>query len=349
MRTNLALRGDNIGTQRAHLTSKTPSFSSDEVLPWYPKTYWTQLTDISADGRYALLTVGHERPLNSKWEQEHRQLRPLHGGTYDVILVDIVTGAHKSISSVNRISRYNAGAKFWPNSNSLLCFTAMIGDQMHPIITDYTGLNKRPVTKSGFSYGIHLCPDGNRMAFHRDYKIVIATLDGHEREISSGHQFNFMPRWSPDGSLLMFLSGRNATECDIAVIDTLSLKTVCRISRERYKGWFSIMDVPDFHDGSSDIPTWSHDGSKIYYSVGKSIKIASAHDGAVHTVIRGAWDVYSPTPSKDGMKLAYGSFRTTTASDDYSRNIFMLHLESGQETQVTKCRRGIAALWPVWA
>ena len=33
-----------------------------------------------------------------------------------------------------------------------------------------------------------------------------------------------------------------------------------------YQGWVGFLDVPDFHNGSSDIPVWSADGASVFYT-----------------------------------------------------------------------------------
>ena len=48
--------------------------------------------------------------------------------------------------------------------------------------------------------------------------------------------------------------------------------------RGGYRGVVEFLDVPDFHNGSSDVPVWSADGSSIFYtaSVGENVELFRA-------------------------------------------------------------------------
>src|SRR5262249_51110031 len=87
--------------------------------------------------------------------------------------------------------------------------------------------------------------------------------------------------------------------------------------RGGYRGVVEFLDVPDFHGGSSDLPTWSTDGVKVYYTAkvasnielfrttldGRNEQLTHARAGSLH---------YHPTPSPDGKRLAIGANREGT-------------------------------------
>src|ERR1700722_17854319 len=88
----------------------------------------------------------------------------------------------------------------------------MIDGNMHPFRMDHDGKNKRDLTKGSneFTYGFSASPDGKRISYHKSYRVYLADADGsNAKEIKTGNPFNFVPKWSPDGAWLVFLSGEH--------------------------------------------------------------------------------------------------------------------------------------------
>ena len=114
-----------------------------------------------------------------------------------------------------------------------------------------------------------------------------------------------------------------------------------------YQGWILFLDVPDFHQGSSDIPAWSADGKTVFYTAqlgenvelfqvtldGKTTQLTKSAPGTLH---------YHIAPSANGRWLLYGSKR------DAVRQLFVRDLSSGRELQLTTLQRGRAAMWAQW-
>src|SRR5262249_45136902 len=137
--------------------------------------------------------------------------------------------------------------------------------------------NKRDLTGDSkeFAYGFSASPDGKRIAYHKSYQVYVAKADGSgARQVKTGQPFNFVPRWSPDGSELLFLSGRHY-DCHPHVVraDGSGLRKLA--DRGGYKGVIDFLDVPDFHGGSSDYPVWSADGRAVFYTarVGRNVEL----------------------------------------------------------------------------
>ena len=110
----------------------------------------------------------------------------------------------------------------------------------------------------------------------------------------------------------------------------------------------SFSDVPDFHQGSSDLPVWSADGKSVFYTaqVGKSVELfqvtldgksrqltQSAAPGTLH---------YHPQPSPDGKSLLYGSKR------DGVRQLYVMRLADRAERRITDLKPGHGAMWAHW-
>jgi Tol biopolymer transport system component len=117
--------------------------------------------------------------------------------------------------------------------------------------------------------------------------------------------------------------------------------------RGGYRGVVEFLDVPDFHEGSSDIPVWTVDAKAIFCTAkvddnvelfyvgldGQRVQLTQGPKVSLH---------YHPQPSPDGQWLAYGSKRNGV------RNLYVMRLSDRTETPITRLERGHAAIWPHW-
>lgn len=310
---------------------------------------WTQFAGWSPDGRQAIVYRGWQDPENARWEEEHGTFRMLPGKwSLDSCLVDLASGALTNATAVERVSHYNSGLFFLPDDRGL-GFTPLIDGVSKPYVMDLDGRNKRDVSGdgAGFTYGYSRSPDGGLISYHEDYQIYIADADGtHRRHVATGHPFNFGPRWSPDGGWLLFVSGEHGRSNPYVVRrDGTGLRELTTL--DGYQGWVAFLDVPDFHQGSSDLPVWSTDGMSVFYTAkvdgnvelfqitldGVTTRLTNSPPGTLH---------YHPTPSPDGGRLLYGSQREGV------RQLFVLDLVHLAETPLTRLETGHAAMWPHW-
>ncbi|HRZ81674.1 MAG TPA: hypothetical protein P5069_04390, partial [Candidatus Hydrogenedentes bacterium] len=222
---------------------------------------WTQFAGWSPDGRRAVVCRGWQDPENARWEEEHKTFRMEPGKwSLDCCLVDLETGAVFNATAVDRVSHYNGGLFFLPDGR--MGFTALVDGVSKPFVMDADGRNKRDVSGEGggFAYGYSASPDGKRISYHEDYQIHVANADGTDkRRVETGNPFNFGPRWSPDGEWILFSSGeRGKSNPHVVRHDGTGLRKLADLNG--YQGWILFLDVPDFHEGSSDTPVWSADG-----------------------------------------------------------------------------------------
>lgn len=314
----------------------------------------TQFAGWSPEGGTAIVGRCWESAENAAWEEEHKTFRFIEGqALYDSYLVDIRTGRAFNVTEVERVSHYNAGLFFIPGTPERLGFTAMIGENSHPFVMDLDGRNKRDVSgeKEGFAYGFSVSPDASRITYHKDYQVYIAQADGADAvKIETGNAFNFGPQWSPDGQWVMFVSGEREN-CDPYVVraDGSGLRRVA--SRNGYKGWIAILDVFDFHEGSSDVPIWANDSRGIYYTAlfGANVELMWASlDGEVRQLTRGTEGAlhYHPKLSPDGRWMAFGSTQSGR------RQLYVRSADPREEEAVTHAitdvDEGWAAMWPHW-
>ncbi|MFN5741323.1 MAG: TolB family protein [Planctomyces sp.] len=311
---------------------------------------WTQFAGWSPDGRTAVVLRGWESAENAQWEEEHKTFRfTPEGWLVDSFLVDMASRKAQNVTAVDRVSFYNSGLFFWPADPSKLGFTALIDGNSQPFRMDRDGRNKTDLSKdsNGFSYGFSSSPDGSRISWHENYQISLADADGSNRiHVQTGHPFNFAPSWSPNGKWLLFVSGEHYNcHPHIVKADGTGLKKL--VDRGGYRGVTQFLDVPDYHDGSSDVPVWAADGQSVFCTAtisgsvellrvtlaGRISQLTHSAEGTSH---------YHPKPSPDGQWLVYGSNRNGI------RNLYVMQLADGKEHPLTNVPAGHAAMHAWW-
>ncbi|MBX7257968.1 MAG: hypothetical protein K1Y02_16530 [Candidatus Hydrogenedentes bacterium] len=349
-RTNLPTRFANQITMRAHVVGIDGSSPRPiaESLTAEPNS-WTQFAGWTPDGRQAVIGRGWETPENAAWEEENKTFRMTQDWLYDTYFLDMTSGNLVNLTAVERVSNYNAGIIFVPDDNNTLGFTALINGISHPFLMDRDGRNKRDVSqgKDGFSYGFSASPDGRFIAYHKDYQVYVANKDGSEpKQIDTGNPFNFCPLWSPSGEWLMFVSGEHYN-CHPTIVhpDGTGLRKLA--DRGGYEGVTPVIDVFDFHGGSSDVPVWSIDGASIYYTarVNDAIELMRVSvDGRIEQLTRSKPGVahYHPKPSPDGKYLAFGS------NESGPRRLYVSDLDAAEPQPITPREEGFGAMWLHW-
>lgn len=288
-----------------------------EELARDPNT-WTQFAGWSPDGRTAIISSVWESPENAAWERQHKRFRMTEGWLADICLLELATGKVLNLTAVERVSIYNSGLFFLPDGKGL-GFTPLIKSISKPFVMDMDGRNKRDVSSQGggFAYGYSASPDGRLISYHENYQIYVSNLDGSgKRKINTGNPFNFVPKWSPDGEWLMFVSGEHYN-CHPYVVrrDGTGLRKLA--DRGGYRGVVERLKHPDFHSESSDVPVWAADGQSIFYTAkvgdrielmrvtldGKAVPLTDSKPGTRH---------YHPAVSPDGKWVLFGSDRSGT-------------------------------------
>jgi len=343
-------RHANVRTMRAVISSADGSGHREVAgeLVDGPEA-WTQFAGWSPDGKQAIIMRGWEDPENARWEEEHRTFRMEPGKwMLDSCLLDLASGKLTNLTAVERVSHHNGGLFFLPDGKGL-GFTPLINGVSKPYLMDLDGRNKRDVSGkgAGFIYGYSASPDGKLISYHEGYQIYVSRPDGSEKiHIETGNTFNFGPRWSADGQWLLFISGEHHRSNPCVVRrDGTGLRKLA--DRNGYWGSILFLDVPDYHEGSSDVPVWSTDGKTVFYTAqagkaeelfqvtldGKSEQLTKTPDETLH---------YHPEPSPDGQWLAFGSKRVG------ARQLYVMRLADCSERRITNLAPGHAAMWLHW-
>ncbi len=344
-------RHANVRTMRATVTKADGSGKRTmaEQLADGPDA-WTQFAGWSPDGDQAIVYRGWQNPENARWEEEHRTFRfTTNAWLLDSYLVNLASGKVENVTAVERVSFYNSGLFFWPSDPAKLGFTALIEGNSHPFRMDRDGRNKLDLTKNSkeFSYGFTSSRDGKRISYHKNYHIFLADADGsNATEVVTGKPFNFGATWSPNSRWVLFLAGEHHNcHPHVVAADGTGLRKLA--DRGGYSGSVEFLDVPDFHEGSSDVPVWAVDGQSVYYTalVGGNVELFRVNlEGKTEQMTKSAPGTlhYHPEPSPDGQWLVCGSKR------DGVRQLCLVRLADRTERQITDLRPGQAAMWPHW-
>ena len=180
----------------------------------------------------------------------------------------------------------------------------------------------------------HFSPDGTKIAFHRGKSrfgvglftrrnILLMNPDGSgQTEITNDPEFDdFHPSWSPDGSKIVFYSGRDGDD-EIYVMDADGSNPI------------RLTDSP----GSDRDPEWSPNGDKIVFvslrEGGFDVYVMDA-DGSNQTQLTSTFgENFDPGWSPDGSKIVFVSSRE--GLDD---EIYVMDADGSNQTRLTE-RRG---------
>lgn len=309
---------------------------------------WTQFAGWSPDGKQAIVGSFWESPENAAWERDHKTFRMTEGWLADICLVDLSSKKLINLTKVDRVSIYNTGQFFLPNARGF-GFTPLIHGISKPFVMDLDGTNKRDVSSNGtgFTYGYSVSPNGQRIAYHEDYQIYVANVDGTDkRKIDTGNPFNFAPAWSPDSEWLMFVSGQHY-DCHPHVVRADGTQLVKLADRGGYRGVVEKLKPPDFHSESSDIPVWARDGQSIFYTakVGQAVEMMRANlDGTISQLTHSSPNVrhYHPAVSPDGQWLLFGSDRSGRMQ------LHRCRVDGSEMSQITNVGEGYMAMHGFW-
>lgn len=219
------------------------------------------------DGRRAIL-VSHE--TNAAWQsdpfQQYKQSRS-HCWIWDMRSRQLT-----EILTKERLAPFYTAGLLLPGEERITVSVLREKEQLYVMNLDGTG--QVPITQpTEYTYGTSLSPDGERLAFHSNYQIYTARVDGSGRtKVAGGAKglLYFSTSWSPDGEWLVYMVCDTKAEpghdwCDIWIGRPDGTE-----NRALTQGGAALFDAAHGARGNgaggSNLPKWAPDGAGILYS-----------------------------------------------------------------------------------
>lgn len=209
------------------------------------------------------------------------------------------------------------------------------------VVITADGAEQQTIAATGkteiYSPALDWSPDGQRIAWESgarsdEVPAGINAIDletGESNELASGHP-GAMPAWSPDGSLIAFVSYEDGEETnpDIYIME----------------GDGSNVRRFAHRDGDDIAPRWSPDGRHIVWWMRKTggeaheLFMAEVDKGKVKQLGNGSRPIWSP----DGRHIAF-----MDQIDEGNIEIFVLDVDSGERVNVTN--DPARDMWLTWS
>jgi Tol biopolymer transport system component len=182
---------------------------------------------------------------------------------------DMESGKLTEILTKQHVALRCPGGYLLPGEDRILAEPAL---QVYVMNLD--GTNQVPITRPDEkAYASSPSPDGKRIAFHANYLIYVAGVDGANRVLVAGGPQNMMyfgTSWSPDGEWVLYqvcdtsiYPGHDWSDIWIARPDGSEHRALTKGDAALFA---AAHGSPDNPGGGSNQPKWAPDGSGILYS-----------------------------------------------------------------------------------
>lgn len=217
----------------------------------------------------------------------------------------------------------------------------LLSDKGELVVITADGAEQQTIAATGkteiYSPALGWSPDGRKIAWESgarsdEVPAGINAIDletGESNELAPGHP-GAMPAWSPDGSLIAFVSYEDEEEPnpDIYIMEGDG-SNVRRLAHR---------------DGDDIGPRWSPDGRHIVWWVrktggeGHELFMAEVDKGKVKQLGSGSRPIWSP----DGRRIAFMNL-----VEENNVDIFVLDVDGGERVNVTN--DAARDMWPTWS
>jgi TolB protein len=224
--------------------------------------------DFFKDGRRVLLL---SIEMDEDWKTKPFHVF-YHKSRTHIWIYDLETSQLTEIAQKQRLAPFYAPCALLAGEERMLVGVNM-GGREQLFSMDLDGTDAHPITKPDeYVYGVSVSPDGTRLAFHANYRIHTARIDGSNRVAVAGRDgyIFFGTSWSPDGEWVLFQVCQPKNDPGHDWSDIWIGRPDGSRNRQLTRGnaaWFAASYGPADNPGSGSImPRWAPDGSGILYA-----------------------------------------------------------------------------------
>ncbi len=191
------------------------------ILFFSNRTGSTEIYSINPDGEgLKHLTASPGNATSPAWSPDGSQIAYLFiGETLDkdgIYVVNAAGGERRRVA----LGASSEGTPAWLPDGAEIIF----GCQPHICITGASESETKVLIPDALSSqasgSVSASPDGRHVVFARDGDLYVSEVDGTDRrQLTTDGRLNFKPRWSPDGSQMLFTSTVTG-EAEIHVMNT---------------------------------------------------------------------------------------------------------------------------------
>ncbi len=254
-----------------------------------------------------------------------------YDGTVDQIYTANSDGSN--IQALTSGSSQDSFESVWSPDGSKIAFVADPSNNPQIMVMDANGSNITQLTNNtNGNYDPRWSPDGTRIVFTSNNQIAVMNADGSDSQtMTNDPNGDSNPAWSPDGSKILFSCSPNTRQ------------QICSMNHD---GTNEVQITDGTYDASES--TWSPDGSKILFVYDASLynyQIATiSPDGSnLHTITTANSETDFPSYSPDGAKIVV----SLEASGDSTSRIYTLNADGSNLTAITP-NNGNFADTPSW-
>lgn len=264
------------------------------------------------------------------------------GVTWDIYVLDVKGGEPTPLTE-GLLGQWPR----WSPDGQRLAFLSLppeegiLSDKGELVVITGDGAEQQTVAATGkteiYSSPLNWSPDGRSIAWESGGRSdeVLAGINavdletGEISELALGHP-GAMPAWSPDGSLIAFVSYKDEEDTDPDIYTMEADGSNVRRVADR--------------DGHDMAPRWSPDGRHMVWWVRKTggeaheLFKAEVDKGKVEQLGNGSRPIWSP----DGRRIAFMDL-----AEENNVDVFVLDLDSGERVNVTN--DPAQDMWPTWS
>lgn len=238
-------------------------FDVPDQVTWQPGPF------LSDGGRMMFLSMEARRDGPGRPFDQFYHHTPTH-----LWLYDFESETLTEICTRDRLAVFYTPALLLSDERLLVQVVRDSGGQIFSMNLDGSDAREFTQLGEGLPYGLSLHPNGQRVAYHlaspQGYQIWTSRVDGSDRVLAAAHpdHLYFGPRWSPDGSWLLFQA------CQFKQDPGHDWSDVClvrpdgsdfRMLTQGQAMWFgATYGNPQNRGGGSNIAEWTHDGQVLF-------------------------------------------------------------------------------------